>query len=109
MEGEAAAPQFVQAAAWAGAAPREEFFMTPQRIILIQGHPDASAPHLCHALADAYAKGAAGAGHEVAPALPVATRRPPAAKQTAERAASEVLRQIRAARRRLNTNGGFAA
>ena len=39
--------------------------MTPQRIVLIQGHPDASAPHLCHALAQAYAQGAAGAGHEV--------------------------------------------
>ena len=39
--------------------------MTPQRIVLIQGHPDASAPHLCHALAEAYAKGAAEAGHEV--------------------------------------------
>ena len=39
--------------------------MTPQRIVLIQGHPDASAPHLCHALAQAYARGATGAGHEV--------------------------------------------
>ena len=39
--------------------------MTPQRIVLIQGHPDAGAPHLCHALAEAYAKGAIEAGHEV--------------------------------------------
>ena len=39
--------------------------MTPQRILLIQGHPDASAPHLCHALAQAYAQGAIAAGHEV--------------------------------------------
>ena len=31
----------------------------PRRILLIQGHPDAGAPHLCHALADAYAAGAA--------------------------------------------------
>src|SRR5690606_19336849 len=30
-----------------------------------QGHPDAAAPHLCHALAHAYAKGATGAGNPV--------------------------------------------
>ena len=36
-----------------------------KRILLIQGHPDASARHLCHALADAYATGAEAAGHEV--------------------------------------------
>ena len=39
--------------------------MATARIVLIQGHPDASAPHLCHALAGAYARGAAEAGHEV--------------------------------------------
>lgn len=39
--------------------------MDPQRIVLIQGHPDATAPHLCHALAQAYADGAIAAGHEV--------------------------------------------
>jgi putative NADPH-quinone reductase len=36
-----------------------------KRILLIQGHPDAGARHLCHALADAYAEGARAAGHEV--------------------------------------------
>lgn len=36
-----------------------------QRIAVIQGHPDAQEAHLCHALADAYAKGAEAAGHEV--------------------------------------------
>ncbi len=36
------------------------------RILIIQGHPDASEPHLCHALANAYAAGAAKAGHSVA-------------------------------------------
>lgn len=36
-----------------------------QRILLIQGHPDASAPHFCHALANAYAEGAEAAGHSV--------------------------------------------
>jgi len=36
-----------------------------KRIVIIQGHPDASARHLLHALADAYAEGAAAAGHEL--------------------------------------------
>lgn len=36
-----------------------------KRILLIQGHPDASEPHLCHALASSYAQGAEGAGHAV--------------------------------------------
>lgn len=39
--------------------------MAAQRILLIQGHPDSAAPHLCHSLAQAYAEGAAAAGHEV--------------------------------------------
>ncbi|MGE0653549.1 MAG: NAD(P)H-dependent oxidoreductase, partial [Alphaproteobacteria bacterium] len=34
-------------------------------ILIIQGHPDAAGGHLCHALAEAYAAGATGAGHEV--------------------------------------------
>jgi putative NADPH-quinone reductase len=34
-----------------------------KRILLIQGHPDPCTDHLCHALADAYAAGAVGAGH----------------------------------------------
>ncbi|MGM9513241.1 NAD(P)H-dependent oxidoreductase [Roseateles sp. DB2] len=34
-------------------------------ILILQGHPDASAPHLCHALADAYAAGARESGHEL--------------------------------------------
>ena len=36
-----------------------------KRIVIIQGHPDASRPHFGHALAQAYADGAAEAGHEV--------------------------------------------
>lgn len=36
-----------------------------KRILLIQGHPDASQPHLCHGLENAYAQGAQAAGHEV--------------------------------------------
>jgi len=36
-----------------------------RRILVIQGHPDASAPHLCHALEAAYAQGARDGGHDV--------------------------------------------
>ena len=36
-----------------------------KRIVIIQGHPDATGPHLLHAMADAYAAGAAAAGHDV--------------------------------------------
>ena len=36
-----------------------------KRILIIQGHPDASQPHLCHALADSYNTGAQSAGHSV--------------------------------------------
>ena len=36
-----------------------------QRILVLQGHPDATAYHLNHALADAYAEGAQRAGHAV--------------------------------------------
>jgi putative NADPH-quinone reductase len=37
----------------------------PRRIVIIQGHPDPGRHRLCHALADAYAAGAAQAGHPV--------------------------------------------
>lgn len=36
-----------------------------KHILLIQGHPDISQHHLCHALEDAYLRGATVAGHEV--------------------------------------------
>jgi putative NADPH-quinone reductase len=36
-----------------------------RRITLIQGHPDPAGGHLDQALADAYAEGASGAGHEL--------------------------------------------
>ncbi len=39
--------------------------MTIKRILLIQGHPDPGEKHLGHLLADAYADGAASAGHQV--------------------------------------------
>jgi len=35
-----------------------------RRILLIQAHPDPDPARLCRALADAYAEGAAAAGHE---------------------------------------------
>lgn len=35
------------------------------RVLLLQGHPDNTRAHLCHALAAAYAEGARAAGHEV--------------------------------------------
>lgn len=34
-------------------------------ILIVQGHPDPSKTHLCHAIADAYAKGAQDNGHVV--------------------------------------------
>lgn len=39
--------------------------MSTKRILLLQGHPDATVPHLCHALETAYASGAIASGHEV--------------------------------------------
>jgi len=36
-----------------------------KRILLVQGHPDGSQRHFCHALEEAYANGAREAGHEV--------------------------------------------
>lgn len=38
---------------------------TPKNVLVVQGHPDAATPRLCHALADAYAEGARAAGHDV--------------------------------------------
>jgi putative NADPH-quinone reductase len=34
-------------------------------VTVLQGHPDPAGGHLCHALAAAYAEGAAAAGHEL--------------------------------------------
>jgi putative NADPH-quinone reductase len=36
-----------------------------KHILLVQGHPDAGQRHLCHALQEAYARGATDAGHDV--------------------------------------------
>jgi len=37
-----------------------------RQIVVVQGHPDPTERHLCHALADAYAQAATAAGHDVA-------------------------------------------
>ncbi|QRF63119.1 NAD(P)H-dependent oxidoreductase (plasmid) [Variovorax paradoxus] len=37
----------------------------PRRILLLQGHPDTSATHFGHSLAEACARGARAAGHEI--------------------------------------------
>lgn len=39
--------------------------MTPGRIIIVDGHPDPDRGRFVHALADAYAEGAAEEGHDV--------------------------------------------
>lgn len=39
--------------------------MSPKRILVIQGHPDTEAGHLCHALAAAYCAGANESEHVV--------------------------------------------
>jgi len=36
-----------------------------RRVVIIQGHPDATSSHFCHGLADAYAEGAKAAGNAV--------------------------------------------
>jgi putative NADPH-quinone reductase len=36
-----------------------------KKILLIQGHPDSSQRHFCHALEEAYARGAIATGHEI--------------------------------------------
>lgn len=48
-----------------GRHARKEAFTMSQRILLLQGHPDHGAPHLCHGLEAAYAEGARAAGHEL--------------------------------------------
>jgi putative NADPH-quinone reductase len=45
--------------------PSNEDRLAMPRLTIIQGHPDPSGNRLCHALADAYAEGAAAGGHDV--------------------------------------------
>jgi putative NADPH-quinone reductase len=37
----------------------------PRNILVLNGHPDPASRGLCHAIAEAYAEGARGAGHSV--------------------------------------------
>jgi putative NADPH-quinone reductase len=47
------------------ACPVDDGSMAPQRILILQGHPDPIGHHLCETLALAYAEGAQQAGHAV--------------------------------------------
>ena len=47
---------------WADAQPGSHSMSVNRRILIIQGHPDVTRDHLCHALAHAYAAGAIAAG-----------------------------------------------
>lgn len=66
------------------------------RILVIQGHPDATHPHLCHALADAFAQGALDAGHEVR-RLDIATLDFPLLRSQADFMQGEAPETLRAA------------
>jgi putative NADPH-quinone reductase len=44
---------------------QKDFATMKRRIVIIHGHPDAEQRRYGHALADAYAEGAAAGGHEV--------------------------------------------
>lgn len=46
------------------------------RILIIEGHPDPVTHHFCHALADAYVRGAIEGGHAVRRVQPAAIRFP---------------------------------
>src|SRR4051812_44338216 len=39
--------------------------LSAKKVTILQGHPDPKGGHFGHALADAYARGASEAGHEV--------------------------------------------
>src|SRR3954471_6824500 len=68
----------------------------PQHIVIVQGHPDAGAPHLLHALADAYAQGAVQAGHDVRH-IEVATLEFPLLRTQADFESGEIAPGLRAA------------
>ena len=55
---------------WADAQRSSHSMSVNRRILIIQGHPDVTRDHLCHALAHAYAAAAVSAGHQVRTATP---------------------------------------
>ena len=72
--------------------------MNSRRIVVIQGHPDATRPHFGHALAAAYADAAVAAGHALR-SVHVAQLDFPLLRSQAdwdERALPEVLQQAQA-------------
>lgn len=74
-----------------------------RRILIIQGHPDASEPHFGDALADAYRRGAEQAGHEVSSVrvaeleFPLLKSEQDYSEGTAPEAVAAVQEQVRAA------------
>lgn len=69
----------------------------PRRVLVIQGHPDRSEPHYCHALAQAYAESAGMAGHAVRVLEVAALDLPPlrSKKEWSRDAPTEALLQAR--------------
>ncbi len=65
-------------------------------VVVIQGHPDPAGGHLCHALADAYAAGAASGGHAVE-RIEVAQLEFPALRSAVEFESGATPRDIKAA------------
>jgi putative NADPH-quinone reductase len=68
---------------------------TPRRVLVLDGHPDPDRARFVHALADAYARGASDAGHEVR-RIDLATLELQSLRSNAEftgAAPSEVIRQ----------------
>ena len=71
-------------------------------VLIVQGHPDCTRRHLCHALADAYADGARAGGHLVDTIEPARLRLPLLGSQEAWQAGAvppEVLAAQEAIRR----------
>lgn len=65
-----------------------------KRVVIVQGHPDPKGGHYGHALAQAYAEGAAAGGHQV-DVLPVAELDFPILRNKAQFDAGEVPECIR--------------
>jgi len=68
----------------------------PRRITIIDGHPDPSPGRFCHALANAYAAGAAESGHEVR-TLPIARLNIPVLRSRTDWENGQIEPDVRAA------------
>lgn len=69
---------------------------TKRKVLILQGHPDATQRHLGHRLAEAYATGAGAAGHEVR-TIEVATLDFPLLRSQAEWERGELPNSLREA------------